>query len=307
MLIVAVLAAGCTSDPESGATPTPASIAEAASPASPSPTATLDAVTSLAVKRPSTADAPAPSYVVPIVAFGSSADVVRAIVDADKALKAGTPSAAFTAAARSQQSAFRQLAVTPAWLDSVVAGVPASLRQSLRANVTAAAELRALTKPRPDLPPWRIANPRPAAELLGFYREAQAATGIDWTYLAAINLVETRMGRIRGLSTAGAQGPMQFLPSTWAEPGIGKGDIDDPHDSIQAAARYLVRRGGPSDMARALRAYNNSRRYVTAVTAYAQEMQRDPDRYLAYHQWGVLYRWTRGEVMLREGYTAPGR
>jgi membrane-bound lytic murein transglycosylase B len=165
--------------------------------------------------------------------------------------------------------------------------------------------LRALTKPRPDLPPWRIVVPRPADELLGYYREAQAATGIDWTYLAAINLVETRMGRIRGLSTAGAQGPMQFLPSTWAQPGIGKGDIDDPHDAIQAAARFLVRHGGPRDMARALRAYNNSRHYVSAVTAYANEMARNPERYRLYHQWGVVYRWTRGEVMLLEGYTPP--
>ncbi len=36
---------------------------------------------------------------------------------------------------------------------------------------------------------------------------------MPWYYLAAINLIETRMGRIDGLSTAGAQGPMQFLPA----------------------------------------------------------------------------------------------
>src|SRR5690606_36754035 len=76
-------------------------------------------------------------------------------------------------------------------------------------------------------------------------------------------------GRIRGLSVAGARGPMEFLPSTWNEPGIGEGDIDDPHDAIQAAARYLVRRGGPADMQRALRGYNNSPNYVRAVRIYA--------------------------------------
>jgi hypothetical protein len=30
------------------------------------------------------------------------------------------------------------------------------------------------------------------------------------------------MGRIDGVSVANAQGPMQFLPSTWAEAGIGR-------------------------------------------------------------------------------------
>ena len=61
-----------------------------------------------------------------------------------------------------------------------------------------------------------------------------------------MNLVETGMGRIDGISVANAQGPMQFLPTTWAEAGIGQGNIRDPHDAIQAAARYLVRRGGLS-------------------------------------------------------------
>jgi len=70
--------------------------------------------------------------------------------------------------------------------------------------------------------------------------------------LAAVNLVETGMGRIDGVSIANAQGPMQFLPSTWAEPGIGKGNIRNPHDAIQAAARYLVRRGGLRDIRRGL-------------------------------------------------------
>ena len=63
------------------------------------------------------------------------------------------------------------------------------------------------------------------------YRKAEAATGIPWEVLAAVNLVETGMGRIDGISVANAQGPMQFLPSTRAERGIGKGDIRDPHDA----------------------------------------------------------------------------
>jgi membrane-bound lytic murein transglycosylase B len=67
---------------------------------------------------------------------------------------------------------------------------------------------------------------------------------VPWYFLASINLVETRMGRIHGLSTAGAQGPMQFLPSTWAA--CCTGDIEDAHDAIVGAATYLKMR--PDDM-----------------------------------------------------------
>ena len=59
--------------------------------------------------------------------------------------------------------------------------------------------------------------------------------GVPWTVLAAINLVETRMGRIVVPGSAAAQGPMQFLPATWARYG-GGGDVDNPHDATAAAA-----------------------------------------------------------------------
>jgi len=68
-----------------------------------------------------------------------------------------------------------------------------------------------------------IVAPPPADELLGHYRAAGDEFGVDWTYLAAIHLVETRMGRIRGTSTAGAHGPMQFMPATWDA--YGEGDV----------------------------------------------------------------------------------
>ena len=53
---------------------------------------------------------------------------------------------------------------------------------------------------------------------------------MDWEVLAAIMLVETRMGRIHSRSSAGAQGPMQFLPATWEAYGLG-GDVHDAHDA----------------------------------------------------------------------------
>jgi membrane-bound lytic murein transglycosylase B len=87
------------------------------------------------------------------------------------------------------------------------------------------------------VPAWRIESPAPANELLNYYHEAESTSGVGWNYLAAINLVETRFGSINGVSTAGAQGPMQFLPPMFATYGQG-GDIHSPRASIMAAGRY---------------------------------------------------------------------
>jgi hypothetical protein len=115
----------------------------------------------------------------------------------------------------------------------------------------------------------------PLADLVSFYDDAQRRFGIDAGYLAAIHLVETKFGRVISNSVAGAQGPMQFIPSTWQIYGHG-GNIRDPHDAILAAARLLRANGAPSRYGPALRAYNPSGLYVEAVTRYAREIDRDP-------------------------------
>ena len=212
-----------------------------------------------------------------------------------------TPAADIPALARRQQVAYRALAARPEVMPRVLTRLPEALRPIAQANVDAGAELRAMTKPKTDLPPWRILTPPPPEELQRYYQEAEAATHVPWAYLAAVHLVETRMGRIRGTSTAGAQGPMQFLPSTWDRWG-GGGDINDPHDAIMAAGRYLAASGAPGDLHKALFAYNHSEHYVRAVTLYAQQIQADVRAYSAYWAWQVYYITPRGDLWLEEGY-----
>ncbi|MEX2588413.1 MAG: transglycosylase SLT domain-containing protein [Actinomycetota bacterium] len=202
--------------------------------------------------------------------------------------------------ARVQQAAYRTLVANPQWRPEALAQLPEELIAAAEANITAGAELRALTRPQPQLPPWRIIEPPPAEELLGYYRQAETEFGVRWEYLAAIHLVETRMGRIRGTSTAGAQGPMQFIPPTWAA--YGEGDINDPLDSIRAAGRYLKASGAPGNMDRALHAYNPTPRYVKAISIYADQMMQDERTYLGYYHWQVFYRTIDGDVELPVGY-----
>jgi hypothetical protein len=213
-----------------------------------------------------------------------------------------TPAADIPALARRQQSTYRAISARPDALGHVLARLPEALRPIAQANVDAGAELRAMTKPKTDLPPWKIIPPPPAEELTGYYKEAEARFGVPWAYLASVHLVETRMGRIRGTSTAGAQGPMQFLPATWKAYGMG-GDINNPRDAIFGAANYLKANGGAAGrMDNALYRYNNSNRYVRAVTLYAKQIEGDALAYRTYHQWQVYYITPRGDLWLEEGY-----
>jgi hypothetical protein len=209
---------------------------------------------------------------------------------------------------RQQQRAYRALAGHPEWDEAVRMLLPPDVVPSFALNVEArrAVADHAATKPPGEpattLPAWAIVEPLPTQQLVGFYREAEAATGVPWAYLAAINLVETRTGRIVGASSSGAVGPMQFLESTWLSCCVG--DVLDPHDSIMGAAVYLVSRGAPRDMKGALYGYNPNAGYVGAVDAYARNMLADDRAFAGYHAWEVYVSTSAGTVRLPIGYTA---
>jgi hypothetical protein len=182
-----------------------------------------------------------------------------------------TPPGALAQWGQLEQLDYGRLTAHPDWDATVQALLSPALRGPAGLIVDAGRQLDSLdtgSRPSYRLPAWNIVAPAPAPVLIGDYQAAAAATGVPWTILAAINLVETRMGRISGDSSAGARGPMQFLPTTWAIYGHG-GDIDSPGDAIAAAARLLHAHGAPNDMTRALYHYNPSRHYAQAVTDYA--------------------------------------
>jgi hypothetical protein len=96
--------------------------------------------------------------------------------------------------------------------------------------------------------------------------------GLSWRVLAAIAQVETGGGHM-AISAAGAVGPMQLLPTTWARYRLDEtARIDDFQDSAIAAARMLCADGAPEDLRRALWDYNHSEFYVDRVLSLASSI-----------------------------------
>ena len=214
-----------------------------------------------------------------------------------------TSEAALEAAAHRQQAAYRAIGRHNEWDAITRPRIPPPLLEIYDRNVDARRQLAAMAHIKDTVPPWRIVPPAPADELLGYYRDAEAASGVGWNYLAAINLIETRFGSIDGVSTAGAQGPMQFLPATFIAYSDG-GDIHSPRDSIMAAGRYLAANGFANDRDHAIFRYNNAAEYVRAVDDYAALLAADPAAFAGYYRWDTYYYTTAGDVLLPIGYAS---
>ena len=186
-----------------------------------------------------------------------------------------------------QQRIHLLLTPRPRLANQVLALLPPRGAAHLEATFRARRGLGKITPATPGR--YRTGPPEPPGQLLAHYRRAQRRFDVGWPVLAAINFVESAFGRLRNSSAAGAQGPMQFIPSTWEAYGLG-GDVNDPRDAILGAANYLHANGAPGRLRNALYRYNPSGLYVNAVLAYTERIRRDPNAFLAYYSWQVFVR-----------------
>jgi membrane-bound lytic murein transglycosylase B len=265
-----------------------------------------------------TAAAVAPSTTAPVEAAWppariegdlDAAALAEALTGAERTIR--DPSSTDDEVARAgvvQQLLYRELAARTEIDDAVVAAVGDDVRPTVERVVGARrfgqqrAAARATPTPlSPTLPAWTVVDPMPVDELRALYDEAEAITGVPWYWLAAIHLQETRMGRVVGTSAHGAVGPMQFLPTTWAE--CCTGDPLVTRDAIIGAATYLVDSGAPDDMRAAVHQYNPNDSYVALVTAYAENLRDQPALLRGYHAWQVFTGSAAGTVRLPIGYS----
>jgi membrane-bound lytic murein transglycosylase B len=122
--------------------------------------------------------------------------------------------------------------------------------------------------------------------LLPIYQAAAAQYDVPWQILAAINEIETDYGTDLSVSSAGAEGWMQFMPQTWLEYGVdalnaGYADPYNPVDAIFAAARYLNAAGAAQNLDQAILAYNHSEAYLSSVLLRAKLIAAYPGQVVA--------------------------
>jgi soluble lytic murein transglycosylase-like protein len=122
--------------------------------------------------------------------------------------------------------------------------------------------------------------------LLPIYKAAAVQYGVPWQILAAINEIETDYGTDQSVSSAGAVGWMQFMPSTWIQYGVdalnaGYADPYNPVDAVFAAARYLRAAGAATNLRGAIMAYNHSEEYVDSVLLRAKLISTYPKPVIA--------------------------
>ena len=171
----------------------------------------------------------------------------------------------------------------------------------------------------------------PPKYLVPIYKAAARRFHLPWQVLAAINRMETDYGADLGISSAGAEGWMQFEPATWAAYGIAVGrhfkPVDRtpnpyyPRDAIFSAARYLHASGGSHNVPGAVFAYNHAAWYVLDVLSIAQQINQHGLRWnssghrkiavmrtTARLLDGMVYKWGGGHSnwMITTGYDCSG-
>jgi hypothetical protein len=130
--------------------------------------------------------------------------------------------------------------------------------------------------------PGGVPRGKPRTYLELYKKSAATCPGLSWTVLAAMGQIESSHGRNTGPSSAGARGPMQFLPSTWRSYGLdgdrdGRADIMNPYDAVPSAAKYLCGYGagqGGRKLSYAIWQYNHSNDYVNSVLGLARAYAR---------------------------------
>ena len=152
----------------------------------------------------------------------------------------------------------------------------------------------------------------PPGMLALYQRAAATCPGLPWTVLAAIGTVESGNdqsalpGVHSGANSAGAEGPMQFEPATFAAydtpvppGGMSPPDIYDPVDAVYAAARMLCANGAANgaDIPGAVYAYNQASWYVAEVLSLARSYGQTASQTVAAGTaGGVVVDWALAQV-----------
>lgn len=164
----------------------------------------------------------------------------------------------------------------------VTVGGGRTARAAGNKSATAKTTAKTTAKAKQPRAARRVAVGRPGSYLDLYRRSAAVCPGLSWTVLAAIGQVESSHGRNNGPSSAGAQGPMQFMPATWKAYGVdgdgdGVADIWSPYDAVPSAANYLCANGagqGGKKLEKAIWFYNHSWSYVSKVMSISQGYAR---------------------------------
>jgi membrane-bound lytic murein transglycosylase B len=266
--------------PETGTTTQPTSTQPTATtPAAPAPTTTTTTTPSSTSTTPA---APSPEATAPSTAAETEAETAPTVVVQRKqattrgGAKQGTPNGSTTTGTQGETAAEGPQS-TPGGPNNVASapqavGEEAGTLASLLAGSAASAQA---------LDFYRI-----PMFLLPVYQAAAIQYDVPWQILAAINEVETDYGSDLSVSTAGAVGWMQFMPSTWLQYGVdatnaGYADPYNPVDAIFAAARYLHAAGASNHLRGAILAYNHSQAYVESVMLRARLIARYPSSVIA--------------------------